>query len=533
MYSQYCFSFLFDSTITEADFPLQKLSSEGPAPSEELDEVATNDIAKYYLADVQSYVGEDCSGAVLASIGELPAIIEGMDPDAVASVAANPDSGSGSFETSGSPSDSPTQDPLSLAPTADPLGIPSPTPDPLSSLVPSSDPLSPTEDEGDILTPSPYDGTWNATEQESVQGTWDALKENFTDIYGAHMQALADDAREEWDDDRFDRENGQVLLVNEDYAMPLLHSLKSFKLSGEGVTRCDVEAVSRNSKIVLTALSNIQDENLPLMLKIEYTNGVTEAKNFTIASQDSINDLNNDEDSSRVRDLQEVYWADGAHHNRKLQTQVNYWWAANGQRAYSASRACTNLRSYGATAWGNLFGWADFRASVAGSGWNSRWGIYRRYGGPWWSPNVVAPYSMDFGVRNMIREIHLRTRSFCAYTLPGYMWRARRYLSSRSPLVKLVSLWNGLLIPNPAYRVAAANSIIRSRTPAVIATGSSINSYGLAWGYQRRRTRRCILWGRVCWWKTNQRLFYVNRGNGTPYGGWINARTWYYGTIRP
>lgn len=212
------------------------------------------------------------------------------------------------------------------------------------------------------------------------------------------------------------------------------------------------------------------------------------------------------------------YWARGGHSAQPLYNQFPYRGCAVG---------C------GAVAWGILFAWADRQAAFGNLYWAPRWGLYRENGGR--GTNVVAPLSMDDGVRNMIREIRDDIGTFCitgsGATFPWDMSQARRYLNGRTGTT-LSTHYNSVGIHRGHLREKARNSIRDRQTPAIIGTGW-LSHYPVAYGYawRRRTVRRCFVF---CWTDTvYDRCFYVNQGWGGSGNGWINASTWFAGQIYP
>ena len=180
-----------------------------------------------------------------------------------------------------------------------------------------------------------------------------------------------------------------------------------------------------------------------------------------------------------------------------------------------------------------LFGWADNQAAQGNPYWAGRWGLYRENGG--YGRNVVAPRTMDDGVRNMTWEIRNRVGTFCAFgngaTKPWRMGDAAGYLAGRSG-TRLVTHYNVFGIREGRLREYARNSIRDRGTPAIIGTGW-LSHYPLAYGYawRSRETRACP----ICPWNKTEysRWFRVNQGWGRDQGEWVPASTWFAGEIYP
>ena len=214
-----------------------------------------------------------------------------------------------------------------------------------------------------------------------------------------------------------------------------------------------------------------------------------------------------------------IYWTTGGSPPQPLYYQFDYGGCAVG---------C------GPVAWTMLFCWADHQAGTGNAYWAPRWGLYRQNGG--YGADVVAPLTMDDGVKNVIREIHNDVGTFCIFgsgaTVPWSMPDAWHYLSGRTGTT-LEAHWDSLGISEDGLRDWAANQIIYRQTPAVIGTGW-LEHYPMAYGYawQKRIVRNCFLWW--CWDDTvYDCCFYVNQGWGGAGNGWVTASTWFAGSIFP
>jgi len=181
-----------------------------------------------------------------------------------------------------------------------------------------------------------------------------------------------------------------------------------------------------------------------------------------------------------------------------------------------------------------LFGWADYQAAHNNPYWEGRWGLYRSNCGR--GGDAVAPATMDDGVKNMIWEINQDVDTFCLFDLIHWTWngatwpsdmdKARDYLSGRSH-TRLYTWGTDTSIPTYWYRNHAISAIKDRGDPVVIGIGAW-SHYPLAYGYSYRHWRSL---GHT--WYT-QREFYVNQGWGSfDERGWISARTWFAGEIRP
>jgi len=216
-----------------------------------------------------------------------------------------------------------------------------------------------------------------------------------------------------------------------------------------------------------------------------------------------------------------TFWA-GTHEDQRLYRQIKIGEAPNTSSCVSGC---------GATAWAMLLGWVDFRASHPGSIYAKRWGVFRANGGT--GVDVVAPRTLDNGVRNMQWEIRNDIDTFCfkgsGATVQWKMIRVANYLNGRSAL-KVSDKYSIIGAKRSDLRGIAAASISERGTPAIIGTGW-LAHYPLAYGYQRRE--RWVYRKVLSDYKQYQREFYVNQGWSGSSNGWIPAETWYAGTVRP
>lgn len=213
-----------------------------------------------------------------------------------------------------------------------------------------------------------------------------------------------------------------------------------------------------------------------------------------------------------------------------------YHWATGGhaaQPSYNQFEYKGCLVGCGAVAWSILIGWADRQADLGNTYWSGRFGLYRENGGK--GANVMAPLTMDDGVRNIIREIRDQIGTFCSFglgaTYPSTMSGVTKYMSGRTK-TKVSTHYNAVGYHEDRLRDYAIKSIRDRQTPAIIGTGW-LSHYPVAYGYAHRTRviRKCVLF---CWDKTvTDRSFYVNQGWGGSGNGWVNASTWFSGELYP
>lgn len=212
-----------------------------------------------------------------------------------------------------------------------------------------------------------------------------------------------------------------------------------------------------------------------------------------------------------------------------------YSWCPPSQPAYDQFDYHGCAVGCGPVAWAILFGWADRQAAGGNAYWAPRWGIYRQNGG--YGADAVAPLARDAGVDSMIDEFHNDCGTWCAFgqgaTNPWSMGDAWHYLSGRTG-TRLEAHYNAVGIHEDSLRDWAISSIRDRATPAVIGTGW-LSHYPVAFGYawQQRVIRHSFLWW--SWTETvTDRCFYVNEGwGGGGAGDWIDASTWFAGSIFP
>ncbi|MFN2284216.1 MAG: hypothetical protein ACK2UQ_07325 [Anaerolineae bacterium] len=496
----------------ENDFPIAHWDFSGEPPTQQLDKISNYTAAVYYKLDTLSYVAEDTKGSIVATLGQLPPKIEGMNMDwldqeqKLGAATWVPDENLGDDGGAGTIS---------------------------GTLVVSGTVTPPTE--------------LNITEWES----WDALKTGYTDSYGVFLEEQRREASEVWRGEQADLEYGIVLAKEEVYDLAMLWSDPTVTLDGPGLAYITTQTVTQGLPVPelfrITVADTVPLGSTPFTATVNYSNDVEETVRFQIVEQRFVYlplVLLNHNGSTGVTSLAAAvnapkfkgevinaptavngwsswhyFWA-GSHGDQRLYNQM----AANDpQNPSSCWSGC------GATGWAMLFGWADNQAASGNAYWAPRWGLYRENGG--YGTNVVAPQYWDTGVKNMIWEIRQRIGTFCAFgsgaTAPWDMSGASGYLAGRTG-TRLYTHYNSVGIQEGGLRERARDSIIYRDTPAIIGTGW-LNHYPLAYGYAWRSRRRCFI---GCWTEYD-RWFYVNQGWGGSDNGWVSAGTWFAGEIRP
>ena len=228
-----------------------------------------------------------------------------------------------------------------------------------------------------------------------------------------------------------------------------------------------------------------------------------------------------------------IYWVGGSN------SQTN---AASDQRDYNQWDIGGGCQSgCGPTAWMMLFGWADYKSSISGSGWG-RWNTYRAGGnnlGASTGTTGVAPKAMSNDVKTAILYIRNQVGTFCVSgsgaTTPWDMNNARYYLSYVGTGMGFAESHNIVGYHEDRLMNYAINEIaqatVANRRPAVIGTGW-LSHYPVAYGYAVRT--RPEAWDEG-WLDGDdvvyQQQFYVNNGWGGLGNGWISAGTWFAGRV--
>lgn len=383
--------------------------------------------------------------------------------------------------------------------------------------------------ESDVRIIGPEELAFKTDEWES----WAEYKEQSAENNVVLNEALRYEASKGWQILDLTKEYGELLALGDSYQLAILPNkeIPKFRLEGDGAKFVKVELLERSNER-LPSIINIEVVAAPeaeasFNLHVIYSEGeLYKSHKFVIGTKQQIAELpeyNSEQNSVKVRNVRgwsswNTFWA-GSHNDQRSYSQIAKQTFNNNSNCWSGC---------GATSWAMLFGWGDYRASISGSGWEHRWGLYRQNGG--YGSNVVAPKNMDSGVRNMTWEIRNHINTFCAFgsgaTAPWTMYKAYKYLQGRTGAT-LKTNYNSLGISTSGLRNRARDSIVNRKVPAIIGTGW-LKHYPLAYGYQWRRKRvRVLFWS---WWEY-QRQFYVNQGWGGSGNGWVSASTWFVGQL--
>jgi hypothetical protein len=461
------------------DFPVVHWNFEGKSPVQDLTEQAAS-LGKrphtFYKLDTLAYAVEDRDGNLIATISDLPPKIIGMNMDLL---------------------DKEAEDIVVLDST-----------------------------QGKQITKQqkmPFEfGEWTS---------WAEFKNEYADTYAVLIEALRRDASEEWEINSLIQQHGEVLFRGDNYQLATLPEMQAptFELNGEGVKFVEVKLIRRpaiSPVLSINVIAAPKEVEVPLNVTLNYGDAISQTMTFRIVPDSLVSEIpqyppeidsSNQRRSTRGWGSWHTYWA-RTHGDQRWYNQILAGVSPNNS---SCASGC------GATAWGMLFGWGDYRAASGDPVWQHSWGLYREDGGD--GDDVVAPQYMDSGVKNMLWEIRNDIDTFCVgssgATYPWKMQNADEYLQSRTG-ADISTHYNPIGIPMATLRNHAVDSIVNRDTPAVIGTGW-LSHYPLAYGY---KWRSYTFWGVTLFY---QRKFYVNQGWGGSGNGWINARTWFVGQLYP
>jgi hypothetical protein len=501
-------------SATENDIPVSHWSSKSTPISTELEREAENsgkNAARFYKLDSLSYAAEDSSGELVATLGELPLKLKGLDPAWLKSDSVG---GSEFIMMSGN-------------------GESDDKVDPERSVEKTGPEESPVQIQN-----------WTS---------WAELKAGYSQTYAVLLDKLRMDAAKDWEIDNQARKFGEGLTPGDTYKLAFLYPNAQYDISGEGKDYASFNFIDRQDMpSVLEIKANAAPPNGQAEIDIvityekegrEYLKFVVldpnivkkQQENQTVAMYprsynpaSNIADRKTAEESEKLRIQQDwgpwqVYWA-GSDEDQRRYYQFSY-------------RGCQV--GCGPVAWAMLLGWVDHQASMINPTWTGYWGLYRQ-GGACNDPDADAPQDMDAGVEQMIGQIRDCVGTFCAQinnngaTWPYDMEGIRNYISCRSNIgVDIyVSVPPGFVTDNSRDR--AINAIQYQRVPVILGVGF-LAHYPLGYGYRvRTRIVQHDILG-VPAWTDNEtdRQFYINNGHGGGDNGWIPGETWFAGRVLP
>jgi|GEM_PF-2046372 len=364
--------------------------------------------------------------------------------------------------------------------------------------------------------------------------SWGELKKGYAQEYKVFLDALRQEAQEEWADEEEAPRTGELLIPGETFCLPLLYDGAKLEVSASASRLLNVRRMSQNGKLPYLEITARDPKGLADNrgdVSINYPNGLSETIMFKVLSSPAAGSRSPGADA--ILDgggwSEWEYWWAGGHEDQRLYYQV--------QVSCDVLSGC-GWSGCGATAWGMLFGWVDHQAANGNPTWVANWGIYRRDGGT--GDDADAPRDQDAGVDNMTKEISGSLNPLCVSpksdgcfqgaTAPRKMDEAFKYLKDRAtaPLV-LKTKWGTVGVPTKKLAERAIHWIKSNRTPVIIGTGHlSIAHYPLAYGFAERH--------KETWAGTTRysRWLYINQGWGSEEDSkWVKARVWFVGTIIP
>ena len=518
------------AAANENDFPIAHWSDTGDPPTVVLQRESgpTGYFAeRFYKLDTLSYVGVDWMNELAAYLGDIPPRIEGLT---VEMLHEEPE-----ITTTGWIIDDPPAD---------------------------------DEDAGEVTESEVITGPVGPPDGLVISGweSWEQLQSEYADTYAFFLEQQRREAAPLWEAEALDLSHGIVLRKDQVYELALLWgAAEPPQLEGPGAdyidTRMVTQAYGLPGLFEITVASNVPYGFTPFTVTLTYDNAVHETVRFQIVdlahaylplvtaggsgglavSSSEVTPFDVSEpasldagepaslDAAEPASVQSWsawrYFRAGADDHQRMYTQIAAGTPPNDSNCVSGC---------GPTAWAMLFGWADYQASLGTARWAPRWGIYRVNGGR--GADAVAPENMDAGVRNMMWEIREDVGTYCApwpwtgmaATNPWNMKDANDYLRGRTG-ARAFTEYSRVGRRLDKFRVAARDAIVQDRTPAVIGTGW-LTHYPLAYRYRWRSRESC---GWFSCSTTYEREFYVNQGYGGSGDGWIPAKTWFVGEIRP
>lgn len=502
------------------DFPIAHWYDQGPSLVERLysqARLAGKTATKFFKVDALYYVAEDAGGSQVATLGNVPLKLTGIQ----------------------------TQGRVAAASSLTEISSSSWTPD----------------YNGPDQTDTPTTGTTVVTGTQGAPAgvtvdtwaDWNQLKTDYATTYAAHLAALASSARTEWAAIDNAARYGEVLRSGEVRDLMLAPiGTPSATLSGAGATLVQGQQQTAGSAAIfrITVNTPLPAGETPLTVTIGYGPGISESLLFILTDLPvpattvivpaaftgrsiSAPVANAAQTAAVPAAVTNGKWSKTQYYNASTAAdQRNYgqFTQADGPLGHNCLSGC------GPTAWAMLIGWVDFRATDPNvATWQPRKLIYRKDGGRS-SVDEVAPATMTDGVRNMVLEIRRAVNLFCnvfndsGATKPWDMKGVTSYTTGRSA-VKVTTDWNAAGIAQDALRDQVIDSIKNKQTPVVVGTGW-LSHYPVAWRYsfRSRTVKNCGFFG--CSYNTEEeRQFFVNQGWEGSDNSWVPASTWFSGRI--
>jgi hypothetical protein len=231
------------------DFPIPHWSLETPPPSRLLEQLAAREekeVARVVKLDALAYVGEDADGERVATLGDLPKLVQGLPHDlrkrspGISSLIARP-------------------------------------PGDMSDEAP--------EGEHRVERSGKAPPELKPMEVEN----WQEFKDRYADTFGPFLAQLERHAHEAWEIDRLVGEFGEGILVGETHRVALLYEEAKIEVSGEAAGSVSVRMVEPGgapSAVEIHADSLPEDPKADLQLHITYANQEEERLSFFVVSRD-------------------------------------------------------------------------------------------------------------------------------------------------------------------------------------------------------------------------------------------------------
>ncbi|MCM8812835.1 MAG: hypothetical protein NC924_02720 [Candidatus Omnitrophica bacterium] len=346
---------------------------------------------------------------------------------------------------------------------------------------------------------------------------WPSLKAGYASSYAVFLEADRRDAVAAWEVERTVAVTGEGLVAGRSYRVARLFADATFEASGPGAELVEVAPSADGLAFEVTVPADAPQGALALTVTYP-TLGQSQTLRFFVVPA-AIG-------GAGVGTASVTAWSD--------------WWFADAAGLHDAQRLYAQFpwdgcpTGCGATAWAMLFGWADYLAGQGVAPWTPRWGIYLIDGARAGGADAVAPKHMENGPRRITVEIRGYIATFClagnAPTYPTQMGDAATYLAGRSH-ARISTSYNGLGFRADALRDRVIAELNDRERAAVVGLGY-LQHYAVAVRYAARHRWIQDVSGRPVY-PLVARRFYVNQGWGGYRNGYVTAKTWFAGSIRP
>jgi hypothetical protein len=362
---------------------------------------------------------------------------------------------------------------------------------------------------------------------------WSEMKEDFADSFDLHLEALRQEAREEWAFLEELADRGIGLLPEETRRIPLLSPEADYRLSGPGAEFVEIDDVEDALRLTVEGSG---EERLPFSLEIEYEDGRSESINYALPGPETLSAVEILESGAAGSLPGQPVAATGGLEGALATGGWDYSWAgtAADQREYQQFQHNGCAVGCGPVAWAMMFGWADVQADDGSSKWSRQRWLFREDGGKHPKSDIRAPNRArnDNAAMNVIEELNSTLGTFCLFgggaTPPWKMADAWKFGRNRARIWCLI--WGtDTMVTKKWIRNKARDIIKQTNTPAIIGTGMP-KHYPIAYGYAVKTERKGYgLWRRTVY----HRWFYLNQGHGNARSGWVNGTFWAAGLAHP